>query len=88
MMFFKITKSVTSVEITNNTFKFLITDFDFTKNCNQKSTSNMNCPQKVGPKTNLDEVSFFMTKYSTKFKMKIVREYLNKEDQLSNVKRK
>ena len=42
MMFFKITKSVTSVEITNNTFKFLITDFDFTKNCNQKSTSNMN----------------------------------------------
>jgi len=28
-----------------------------------------------------------MTKYSTKFKMKIVQEYLNKEDQLSNVKR-
>ena len=29
-----------------------------------------------------------MKKYSTEFKMKIVQEYLNKEDQLSNVKRK
>ena len=29
-----------------------------------------------------------MKKYSTDFKMKIVQEYLNKEDQLSNVKRK
>lgn len=34
--FFKSTTISKSVEITNNTFEFLITDFDFTKNCNQK----------------------------------------------------
>lgn len=33
-------------------------------------------PLKVGLRNQLKEVSFLMTKYSTKFKIKVVKEYL------------
>ena len=54
-----------------------IKEFKFFKQ--RPFTRLMNWPQKVGLKTNLEEVSFFMTKYSTEFKVKIVQEYFNKE---------